>query len=325
MDLHMALMSTQTRPMRALAWLGRQGTRAIAALVFIGIAAPPIGALLKPFVTAAIFGLLTIAFVRVDAAALRGYVRRPALALAATGWTVLVIPTALGAAGVVAHLDARAPELFLGLMLQAVASPMMAAPSFAALIGLDATLVLVTLIFASACTPITAPVFSHAFVGASLELSPLTLGVRLFALIVGSAVAGLGIRRFAGAESIQRRTDEIDGLNIVVAFVFVAAVMEHVAARAVERPLTMLGLAAGAVGIFVAVFGMTALVFAWAGRDRAFAVGFVTSQRNMGLMLAATGGALPDGTWLYFAAAQLPIYLSPLLLRSLAGRTATRS
>jgi hypothetical protein len=34
---------------RGLAWLGGQGTRAIAALVFIGIAEPPLGRTLKPF------------------------------------------------------------------------------------------------------------------------------------------------------------------------------------------------------------------------------------------------------------------------------------
>jgi len=39
----------------ALAWLGRQGTRAIAAIVFIAIALPPLDALFKPFVTEAIF------------------------------------------------------------------------------------------------------------------------------------------------------------------------------------------------------------------------------------------------------------------------------
>ena len=41
-------------------------------------------------------------------------------------------------------LEARSPDLFLALMMQAVASPMMAAPAFAASMGLDATLVLVS-------------------------------------------------------------------------------------------------------------------------------------------------------------------------------------
>jgi hypothetical protein len=41
---------------------------------------------------------------------------------------------------------------------------------------------------------------------------------------------------------------------------------------------------------------LTALVFAATGRERAFVLGLMASQRNMGLMLAATGGALPDFT-----------------------------
>jgi hypothetical protein len=34
----------------AISWLGRQGARAVAAIVLIGIALPWIGALLKPYV-----------------------------------------------------------------------------------------------------------------------------------------------------------------------------------------------------------------------------------------------------------------------------------
>ncbi len=156
----------------APAWLGRQGTRAIAALVFIGIAAPPIDAWLKPFVTEAIFVMLCIAFLRADPRAWRDYWGRPALVLAATAWTMLVIPVGFGASGLVIGLDARSPDLFRALMLQAVASPMMAAPTFAALMGLDATLVLVTLVAGTALAPLTAPLFVHAFVGSGLTFSP---------------------------------------------------------------------------------------------------------------------------------------------------------
>ena len=41
----------------------------------------------------------------------------------------------------------------------------------------------------------------------------------------------------------------------------------------------------------------------------------------MGLMAAAGGSAVPDIAWLYFAYAQLPIYLMPQIARSFA-RTA---
>ena len=142
----------------ALGWLGRQGTRAIAAIVFLAIALPPIDALLKPFVTEAIFALLCIAFLRVDLAVLRAYVSRPALVLTATVWTSLVLPSLFGASCLLAGLKTQSPDLFLGLMLQGIASPMMAAPAFAAVMGLDATLVLTTLVTSTAVTPFTGTV-----------------------------------------------------------------------------------------------------------------------------------------------------------------------
>jgi predicted Na+-dependent transporter len=308
-----------------LAWLGRQGARAIAAIVFIAIAVPPVGALLKPFVTEAVFALLCLAFVRVDAATLRGYMKRPALVLAATAWTSLVLPILFGTGFLMMRLDARSPDLLLGLMLQMVAPPMMAAPAFAAVMGLDATLVLTTLITSTALTPITAPLFVHAFVGSTLTLSPLALGLKLFAIVAGSMLVGLAIRRRMGVGAIQRYSDQIDGVNILLVFVFVAAVMENVAARLWAAPLMIVGLAALAFAICLVLLGLTAFVFVKAGAERALVLGLLASQRNMALMLAATSGAVPDLTWIYFALAQFPVYLSPLLLGPFARRVIARS
>jgi predicted Na+-dependent transporter len=304
----------------ALAWLGRQGTRAIAAIVFIGIAVPPLGALLKPFVTEAIFVLLTIAFLRVDLVALRSHIERPALVLAATAWTMLAIPLLIGIGALAFGLDTRSPELLLGLMLNAVASPMMAAPAFAAVLGLDATLVLVALVASSMLTPFTAPAFAYAFVGPALALSPLALGLKLAAILAGSVLIAAVVRRIVGADAIERYKQEIDGFNILIVFVFVAAVMENIAARLLAAPLIMLALAALAFALSFAVVGVTMLVFAWAGRERALALALMASQRNMGLMLAATGGALPDLVWVFFGLCQFPIYLAPQLIQPLVRR-----
>jgi BASS family bile acid:Na+ symporter len=304
----------------ALAWLGRQRTRAIAAVVIIAVAVPPIDALFRPYVTEAVFALLCIAFLRVDATALRGHLKRPGLVLAATAWSSLVLPALFGTGGWLLHLDARAPDIFLALMLQAVASPMMAAPAFAALMGLDATLVLTTLVTSTALTPLSAPLFTYLFLGPALTLSPLALGLKLLAILFGSIAVAAVARRLAGAAAIRRYDEQINGLNILLVFTFVAAVMQNVAERFMAAPLLMFGLTAAAFAISFAVLGLTALIFFKAGAERSFVIGLMASQRNMGLMLAATGGALPDLTWLYFALAQFPIYLSPLLLSGLARR-----
>jgi hypothetical protein len=308
-----------------LSWLGRQGTRAVAALVAIGIAIPPIGALLKPFVTEAVFVLLCIAFLRMDTRAFSAYLKRTAIVLAATAWTSLVIPTFFGVSCLAFSLKDQSPELFLGFMLQGIASPMMAAPALAALMGLDATLVLVTLVTSTALIPFTAPLFANVFVGPVLTITPPTLGIKLFAIIAGSALVGLIVRRIAGFASIERQKERIDGFNILVLFVFVAAVMESVVARFLAAPMITIGLAVLAFLIFFAMLCLTTLLFTFAGRDLALALGFMTSQRNMGLMLAATSGALPDLTWLYFALSQFPIYLSPNLLQPLARRVLSRA
>src|SRR6202012_377825 len=99
----------------------------------------------------------------VDIAALRAHMKRPGVVLAVTAWSTLVVPLCVGLACVASGLDKRAPDLFLGLMLQAVASPMMAAPALAALMGLDATLVLITLVTSTALVPISAPLFAWGF------------------------------------------------------------------------------------------------------------------------------------------------------------------
>src|SRR5450631_1647281 len=103
-------------PVQALAWLGNQGTRAIAALVFIGIAVPPVGEMLKPFVTEAIFLLLCISFMRVDVGALRDQLRRPGIILAATAWTMVGVPLISGLSCLATGLDVGAPDLYLALM-----------------------------------------------------------------------------------------------------------------------------------------------------------------------------------------------------------------
>jgi hypothetical protein len=307
-------------PVQALVWLGNQGTRAIAALVFIGIAVPPAGELLKPYVTEAIFLLLCASFLRVDLAMLREYLRRPGLVLAATAWTMLAVPLMSGGIWVLTGLDRTSPDLHLALMLQAVASPMMAAPAFAAVMGLDSTLVLVTLVIGTSLVPVTAPLFVYFFLGSALTLSPLALGLKLLALLAGALCVAGAIRISAGSEAIKRHARLIDGMTVVFLFVFVAAVMGNVAGGFLADPIRTLKLTLLAFAVFFALMGTTALIFRKAGYERAMALGLMVSQRNMGLMLAATEGVLPGTTWLYFAFSQFPIYLTPQLLKPIVRR-----
>jgi BASS family bile acid:Na+ symporter len=181
------------------------------------------------------------------------------------------------------------------------------------------------MVASTALLPFTAPLFAYAFIGPALALSPSTLGLKLLAILAGSALVGFAVRRIAGLNAIERQKERIDGFNILVMFVFVSAMMESVAARFLATPMVTIGLVALAFVVAFAVLCLTMLVFAFGGRERALTVGFTASQRNTGLMLAATAGALPDLSWLYFAFTYFPLYLLPLLLHPLARRKIGRT
>ena len=312
-------------PLRGLTWLGGQGTRAVAAVVFIAAAVTPLGALLRPYVTEAILVLICISFMRVDLAALYGHLRRPALVATATAWTTIGVPLIVGLIAHATGLTDRAPGLALALMLQSMASPMMASPALAALMGLDATLVLVTLVTATAIVPFTASLFASLFLGGMLSISPLTLGLKLLGILAASLLAASVIRWLFGADAIQRHKQPIDGFNIIILLIFASAIMGDVAHDFVADPLFTIGIAALAFAVYFTLLAVTTLLFRRIGYERGLALGLMVSQRNLGLMLAATAGALPPTTWLYFALTQFPIHLAPYMLTPIARRLTTRA
>src|SRR5229473_1974590 len=158
-------------PAAALAWLGRQGTRAVAVSLFAGLALPPLAASMKAIFTPNLFVLLCLAFLRVDPDALRRHFTRPGLVVAAVAWMMLATPLAAGLALAPLGLDQSAPGLLVALIFQAAAPPVIATPAFAALIGLDAALALATLVACAAVTPLTAALFAALFLGPPVPIS----------------------------------------------------------------------------------------------------------------------------------------------------------
>jgi Sodium Bile acid symporter family len=306
-------------PAAMLALAGRHGTLLAAASIFTGLAIPGLAAICKPYLSEAIVVMLTLAFLRVDPDALLRHFTRPSLVAAATVWTMLIAPAVLGIVFLAFRLDQRMPGLYFMLVLQMSAPGLMSSPALAALLGLDVALTLASLIVATAITPLTASLFTHFFLGTALT-SPLFFGLKLFLIIVGCALAGATIRFVAGRRFIETQHERIDGLSVLAMFIFAVAAMDGVADHFRTNPWLVIELTALAFALALGMIVLTALVFLKTGRARAFAIGLIAGNRNIGLMLAATGFAVPDDAWLYFALAQFPIYLLPHLLKPLARR-----
>ena len=308
-------------PAALLAWVGRKGTLVVAASLFVGLAVPGLAALVRPWLGEALVAMLILAFLRVDPDELRRFFTQPALIAAATAWIMLVSPALLGAFFVMFGLGHQTPDLFFILVLQMAAPGLTSSPALAGLMGLDVALTLATLVVCFALTPFSASFFNNVFLG-SVVISPYDLGFKLFLIIAGSAAAALAVRKLAGRTFIEAQRERIDGLSVLAMFLFAVAAMDGVAGHFRADPLLVIKLTALAFALALGMIALTALIFLRAGRARALAIGIIAGNRNIGVMMAATGFAVPDTAWLYFGLAQFPIYLLPHLMKPLAQRLA---
>jgi hypothetical protein len=303
----------------ALAWLGRQGTRALAASVFFGLAVPGLASYVKPYLGETVFVLLLFSYLRTDPSAFSRYVKAPRLVIVATLWVMVAVPALFGTAYVLFGVRESMPALYTIMILQSAIAPITSSAAFAALMGLDVAFSLVTLIACSAISPITTVAFSYLFLGTAL-FSPIELGVKLFFFFAASGAVAYAIRRIAGQPWIERQKEPIDGLNVIAVFIFAVAAMDGVPRHVMADPLFALALFVLVILLTALLIGLSALVFLRAGIDRGLVIGLLSGFRNIGVVMAALGSALPDLAWFYFAVAQFPIYLLPALVKPLARR-----
>ncbi len=305
----------------ALAWLGRQGTRALAVSIFLGLALPPLAAYVKPYLGEAVFVLLLFSYLRIDPVALLRHVKSPVLAIGAALWVMVAVPLLFGAAYAFSGLREGFPALYTIMILQIAIAPITSSAAFAALMALDVEFTLLTLIICSALSPVTTVAFSYLFLGTSL-FSPIELGVKLFFFYASSGAVAFAIRRIAGQRWIDRQKDHIDGLNVIAVFIFAIAAMEGVPRHVMADPLFAAKLLGLIVVLSCLLIGVSILVFLRAGAGAGMVIGMLATFRNIGLVMATLGSVLPDTAWFYFALVQFPIYLFPLALKPLARRLA---
>ena len=305
----------------ALAWLGRQGTRALAASIFLGLAVPPLAAYVKPHLGETVFVLLLFSYLRTDPTAFGRYLKAPGLTIVAALWVMAAVPLLFGAAYALSGIREAWPALYTIMILQMAITPITSSAAFAALMGLDVAFSLVALIVSNALSPITTVAFSYLFLGTSL-FSPIELGIKLFLFFAASGAIAYAIRRVAGQEWIERQNEPIDGLNVIAVFIFAIAAMDGVPRHVMADPLFAIELLVLIFVLTCALIGLSVLVFLRAGLDRGLVIGLLAAFRNIGVVMAAVGTSLPDLAWFYFAMVQFPIFLLPAVLRPLARRLA---
>lgn len=308
-------------PLRlALAYVGRHAAASYALSIFLGLALPQIAAVLRPVIPISIFIFIVLSFARANLPGLRAVLARPGrlglglvistLVPPLVGWMVLASPLAAG-------LD---PGIRLAIALMTAAPPLMAAPAFAGVLGFENSFLLTTLVLGMVLAPVLSPAFASALAGAAVPISPYALAQRLAIFIGGGMLAGVVVRRLMGLPRITAMKDELDGCGVVLYFVFAIAAMDGVIDAAINTPGLVVSIIL-ASSIFSAIgFAISYFLCRAFGFNDRFSLSIGVGLRNMGLLLAPIFSVVPQTTFLYFALAQVPVYVAPIVLKAVKAR-----
>lgn len=302
---------------RSLAALSRRGSVLLAVAIFGGALLPPLAAFARPALSPIVFALMVLIFLRVDIAGTLARLRRPGPAALMVVGQLVVSPLLMAALIAPLRLD---PGIAAGLVIFAAGCAATSSPAFARMVGLDPDLSLVVALATTLLVPFTAPPLVGWLAGIALPISTGAFMARLLFYVGLPAVLSLGLRRLIGPARLPEWGEAVDGVLVLLLFVYGFGVMDGLQARALANPAWV---AAALIAAFLADYALNAIttlaLFPMGRRDAATA-GLMAGNRNMALFIAVLPATTDNRIALFFGLCQFPLFLSPFLLRPVYRR-----
>jgi len=300
-----------------LAFLGRHATTCMALGILAGLALPRLASLLQPLLVPTLLIPLTLALLRLDWRALPAWRTRPALLAVLVAGLLLATPVVVWLATAPLVAVGLPDPVRTALVLMAASSPIVSSVALALILRADATLAAVGVLAATALVPLTLPSVAAALLGVTLTIDLPTFMARLVGLVGAAFAASWVIRRLAGPARLARASDLLDGLTVINLVVFAVAIMDGVDAFARERPAFVAIAVAAAFGTNLALQAVAYGLTRHLPRPQRLSIALMAGNRNMGLVLVALQGQAAFEVTVFFALAQIPMYVLPAALRRL--------
>lgn len=301
-----------------LTFLARHATKFLALGVLTGLFLPPLADFMRPTLAPVIFISMTLALIRLDFGDVASFLRRPVLLILFMGFALFISPIAMAGAVWAIGLPTG---LATGLVLMAASAPINSAPAFALILGLDAAFAVAAVVLCHILLPFTLPAMALWLLGLDLQIGLGEFMARLAFMIGGGFALAIVIKRWLmTTASLQRHASHIDGLMVVSLMLIAIAIMAGVTEFFFARPgFVVLTIAAA----FIANAGLQllgALIFLPAGRRLSFTAGHMAGNCNMALILAVLADRAQMEVVIFFALAQLPMYMLPIIANRIYRR-----
>lgn len=308
--------------MRLLAFAARHGRLLLVAGLVAGIALPDLALTLKAWLQEMVAGLLFLAALRIGPRRAVGAIRDLPLTVGIAVTYQLVLP--LAAIALLSATGWIGTGLATAMVLMLSASPISGSPNLAILTGHDPAPALRLLIVGTAILPLTVlPIFwLLPELGTAGEV--LTAAGRLFAVIAAATGAAFVIRGGLLRDPKPETIQALDGLSAIAMAVVVVGLMSAVGPAIAETPTRFLYWLAVACA---ANFGAQTIAALLLGKTRLrgdrTVYGIVAGNRNIALFLIALPPQVTDPLLLFIGCYQIPMYLTPIVLRALYRNMST--
>jgi predicted Na+-dependent transporter len=298
-------------------YLGRHATLFLAGGVLLGLLVPQLAALAHPLLVPTLLIPLVIALLRLDWDALASYARRPGLVALITLGLLLASPALMWLALKAFSLP---PALAQGLTLMAAASPIVSSAAISLILGLDAALAVIVIVVTTALMPFSLPTVALWLLGLRIDIDLSTFILRLALMVGGSFAAALALRRLVPRHMLAANGRMLDGAAVASLVLFAIAIMDGVTAVALARPGYVVLVTVAAFVANVVLQALGTLIALRLGMRSALTVGLMAGNCNMGLVLVALADKANFDVIVFFAMAQIPMYMLPALLSPIYRR-----
>ncbi|MCC0036500.1 MAG: hypothetical protein H6887_14700 [Hoeflea sp.] len=300
---------------RLLIATARHGRLVLIAGLVAGILLPGFAGMVRGVLPELVACMLAVAALRIGPSAARGSLADIHISLRLVAVYQLLLPLVLAGAFLALGWDGT---LATAMVLMAAAPSISGSPNLTIMTGHDPAPALRLMIAGVALLPLTvAPVFLLWPIFGSLGAIALASGKLLLLIGCSSAVAFVIRHRFFPQPSIET-LGVIDGVSALLMAVLVIGLMSALGPAITETPglvgLTLAAAFAINFSLQIAAYMLTG----GRGHERSrVAWSIIAGNRNIALFLVALPAAITDPLLLFIGCYQIPMYLTPILLRPL--------
>lgn len=297
-------------------WFGKQAKWVLAVGLLCGALLPGLAQWLSHWVVPLILLITFTGVLRLSPSEMAQVFRRPGpaviyvvLAQVAAPFVLWLALTGLGLAQTTAAI---------GALVVLSAPAIVSSSNIAGILGLDAALAMRVAVWTTCLVPITSlPLLYLIFGAAELGLVAQTAG-RLALIILCAGGLGCLVRVYGLKNITPEGSGALDGLSALSLGIFVVALMPALNGTFVAAPVTLLGWVAFA---FALNFGTQIIIrrglMAHMAPPSGGSLALTAGNRNFALLFAALPAEETAQLLPFLAAYQLPMFLTPLLLRGL--------